>query len=70
MKTMILPHPETNNSEHSLLIARIILRDTYMIVGSIQNLVAILLRYAAIGAAIANGLSRLAGVHKTDEGLT
>ena len=66
MKPMIPTHLETNSNEHLLLIAYIILRDTYLIIGSIQNFVALLLRYAAVGAAIANGLSRFAAIHNTE----
>jgi hypothetical protein len=61
--------PEINRNDHSLLITRLILRDVYLIIGSIQNLVAILLSYAEVGAVIANGLSRLGADYNIDEDL-
>jgi hypothetical protein len=56
MNAMNHTHSEINCSDQSLLAARIILRDVYRIVSGIQCVAAFVLCYAALGAAVADGL--------------
>lgn len=56
METTALPQIEKTLDRDSLLLAALILKDVNQLIRGVQLMVAVLLRYVAMGTSIANGL--------------
>lgn len=56
METTALPQIEKTLDRDSLLLASLILKDVNQLIRGVQLMVAVLLRYVAMGTSIANGL--------------